>query len=36
MFLADTLSRAHLAEVSTCEFALSLTEIDHSMDLAIP
>jgi len=36
MFLADTLSRAHLAEVSTCEFALSLAEVDHTMDLAIP
>jgi len=36
MFLADTLSRAHLAEVSACEFTLSLAEVDHTMNLAIP
>ena len=36
MFLADTLSRAHPAEVSVCEFALSLAKVDHTMDLAIP
>ena len=36
MFLADTLSRAHLAEVSACEFTLSLAEVDHTMDLVIP
>ena len=29
MFLADTLSRAHLSDASACEFALSLTEVDH-------
>ena len=36
MFLADTLSRAHSSEVSACDFALSLTEVDHTLDLAIP
>ena len=36
MFLADTLSRAHRSEVSACDFALSLTEVDHTLDLAIP
>ena len=36
MFLADTLSRAHLSDVSACEFALSLTEVDHTIALAIP
>ena len=36
MFLADTLNRAHLAEVNACEFALSLQAIYHTMDLAIP
>ena len=36
MFLADTLSRAHFAEVSACEFTLSLAEVDHTMDLPIP
>ena len=36
MFLADTLSRTHLSDASACAFALSLTEVDHTMDLAIP
>ena len=36
MFLADTLSRAHRSEVSACDFALSVTEVDHTLDLAIP
>ena len=36
MFLADTLSRAYLSDVSACAFASSLTEVDHTNDLTIP
>ena len=35
MFLADTLSRAHLPEVSACEFAQSLQDVDHTTSLAL-
>ncbi len=36
MFLADTLSRAHLTEVHACSFAQELEEVDHTVVLAMP
>ena len=36
MFLADTLSRAHPAEVCSHTFAHQLEETDHTTLLAIP
>ena len=36
MFLADTLSRAHLTEVHACSFAQELEEVDHTAVLAMP
>ena len=36
MFLADTLSRAHLSEIHSCAFAQQLEETDHTALLAIP
>ena len=36
MYLADTLSRAHLPEVNTCAFTHQLEETDHTALLAIP
>ncbi len=35
MFLADTLSRAHLAEVHTCGTSQALERVDHTTSLAI-
>ena len=35
MFLADTLSRAHLSEVSTCEYSADWEEIDQTSTLAV-
>ena len=35
MFLADTLSRAHLSNVGMCEFAQSLQDVEHTASLAI-
>ena len=35
MFLADTLSRAFLLEVNTCEFTKELEEVDHSAFLPV-
>ena len=36
MYLADTLSRAHLPEVQACELALEVAGIDHTSTLALP
>ena len=38
MFLADTLSRAHLPEVCTCdlELATNLESIDHTESMLLP
>ena len=36
MFQADTLSRAHLTEVNTCDFARELEAVDHTASLAMP
>ena len=36
MFLADTLSRAHLTSVHACSFAQELQEVDHTTSLAMP
>ncbi len=36
MYLADTLSGAHLPEVQTCERALEVVEIDHTATLPLP
>ena len=35
MFVADTLSRAHLPATSTCEFVNSLEEMDHTISLSL-
>ena len=35
MFLADTLSRAYLDNISACEFSQQLEEVDHTVSLAI-
>ena len=35
MYLADTLSRAHLTDISTCEFIHELEEIDHKEFLPV-
>ena len=35
MFLADTLSRAYLPEVNSCEFTLELEEVDHRESLPV-
>ena len=35
MFLADTLSRAYLPDISVCEFSRRLEDIDHTISLAI-
>ena len=35
MFLADTLSRAHLPDVAACDFSRSLEDVDHTTSLAI-
>ena len=35
MFLADTLSRAHLPRVHVCEFSRQLEEVDHTGSLAV-
>ena len=35
MFLADTLSRAYLPEVNTCEFAQNLENVNHTSSLAL-
>ena len=35
MFLADTLSRAFLPEVNTCEFTKELEEVDHRASLPV-
>ena len=35
MFLADTLSRAYLPDVSACEFVQSLEKIDHTFSMAL-
>ena len=35
MFLADTLSRAYLPEINTCDFARDLEGIDHQEDLPL-
>ena len=35
MFLADTLSRAFLPDVSACEFSRSLEDVDHTITLAL-
>ena len=34
MFLADTLSRAYLHDISACEFSHRLEEVDHTISLA--
>ena len=36
MFLADTLSRAPLANVHTCNLAQELEEVDQTASLALP
>ena len=36
MFLADTLSRAYLTEVSVCDFAQEMEAVDHTVSLSIP
>ena len=36
MYLADTLSRAHLPAVQVCELASEIAEIDHTTALALP
>ena len=33
LFLADTLSRAYLPDVSACDFALSLQDVHHTASL---
>ena len=35
MFLADTLSRAYLPDISACEFSRRLEDVDHTISLAI-
>ena len=35
MYLADTLSRAYLPDISACAFSQSLEEVDHTMSLAM-
>ena len=35
MILADTLSCAHLPEVSACEFSQSLEDVDHTTSLTL-
>ena len=35
MFLADTLSRAYLPDISACEFSRQLEEVDHTVSLAM-
>ena len=35
MFLADTLSRAHIPDVSACEFSRGLEDVDHTMSLSM-
>ena len=30
MYIADTLSHAHLADISTCEFSRDLEGVDHT------
>ena len=35
MYLADTLSRAYLPEVHTCDFTDKLEKVDHTLSLAI-
>ena len=34
MFLADTLSRAHLPDVGACEFSQTLEDVDHTASLS--
>ena len=36
MYLADTLSRAHLPAVQACELASEIAERDHTTTLALP
>ena len=36
MYLADTLSRAHLQEAQACESALEVARIDHTSTLTLP
>ena len=36
MYLADTVSRAHLPEVQACELALEVAGIDQTSTLALP
>ena len=35
LFLADTLSRAHRAEVNVCELSHNLVDVDHILSLAL-
>ena len=35
MFLANTLSRAHLPDFSACEFSRSLEDVDHTTSFAL-
>ena len=35
LFLADTLSRAHRAEVNVCELSCNLVDVDHTLSLAL-
>ena len=35
MYLADTLSRAYLPEVNSCDFVRELEEVDHKATLPV-
>ena len=35
MYIADTLSHAHLADISTCEFSRDLDGVDHTYLISV-